>query len=149
MPSSTSLPPRKDLGRLQQMLLKAALFEEPLPGGGSARLADLGFILRHEQIHLLDEHLAGPVSLEGSVKPIVVVSLADVRREAAAHGELAYLRFLPPEADDEGEVWLTLEGQLAIGDTRQHPMGLSRLQVKLREVDGHWSLTGDTRALAG
>jgi hypothetical protein len=149
MPRQPTVPSRKDLGRLQQALLEAVLNGEPLPGGGPAQLADLGFVLRHARIHLLDEGLVGRVALEGARKPVAVVSVADLRREARAHGDIGYLHFLPPEADDAGEVWLTLEGRLVTADTGREPASLSRLQVKLRRLDGRWELTSETRALAG
>jgi hypothetical protein len=144
---SEGLPPRVELSRLQHGLLKAALLGEQLPGGGSARLADQAFILRHPQIYLSDENLAGAISLEGLPKPLRIVSGKDVRHEADVQGDVAYLRFLPPHETADG-IWLTLEARLYSGDPSQHSMGLSSVQVKLRKVDGGWELTGESRGLA-
>jgi hypothetical protein len=151
MPSSKAkgLPSKKELADVQQSVLKAVLLGEPLPGGGSAQLADLAFILGHRKINLLDENLAGPMSIKGLPKPLRVVSLEEIRREADTQDNVAYLRFLPPRAAEDGGIWVTLEGRLATSDKRQTPMGLSSIQVKLRKTGTGWEATGETRALAG
>ena len=150
MPSgSARVPPKRELARIQQMVLRAALLGEPMPDGGSVRLSDQAFILRHPEIYLLDENLAGTISIEGLPKPVRVLSRQDIRREVKAQGDVAYLTFRPPQPADDGGVWLTLEGKLETSDSNRQSMGLSSVQVELREVNGRWSATGGTRELAG
>jgi len=139
----------RELARLQGLLLKAVLLNEPLPGGaGQPRMADLSFILRHPHIYLSEENLAGKISVGGLPKPLRVVSPEEVRELAREEGDVAYLRFQPPKEEGDGEVWLTLEGRLATRDEAQSALGLSSVQVKFRKADGGWESTGETRALA-
>ena len=145
--NSEDLPRRQVIASLQEMLLRAALLGEALPGGrGPTRLADLHFILRHPHVCLSEDNLAGKPSAEGLPKPLRVMSRDELKKEAAAQGDLAYLQFRPAEPV-EGGVRLTLEGKLATGDGRQ-TAGLSSVQVKFRKVGDGWETFGDPVAMA-
>lgn len=149
MPKQESTPSDRELARLQELLLKAVLLDEPPPGGaGLPRLADLSFILRHTHVFLSEENLAGKISIEGLPKPLRVVSPEELRGLAREGGDVAYLRFQPPAGEGDGEVWLTLEGRLATRDEAQGSLGLSSVQVKFRKGGDGWQSTGETRALA-
>jgi hypothetical protein len=145
---SKSMPPGKTIARLQEMLLKAALLNQPLPGSSRPpHLPDLAFILRHPHIYLSDENLAGKISVEGLQKPLSIMSQEDLKKEVRAQGDVAYLHFRPPEEVD-GAIRLTLEGKLIMQDPNQHPMGLSSIQVKFRKVGEQWESTDEHAALA-
>ena len=145
---SKSLPAGKTLARLQEMLLKAALLNEPLPGSSRPlHLPDLQFILRHPHIYLSDENLAGKISVEGLPKPLRIMSQEDLQKAARTEADVAYLHFQPPDAVED-TVRLTLEGKLITQDPNQHPMGLSSIQVKFRKVGNRWDAEGDAAALA-
>jgi hypothetical protein len=148
--NSESSPPRKTVAHLQEVLLKAALLNQPLPGGGRpVRLSDLSFILRHQFIYVSDVNLAGEISDEGLPKPLRTVSKEEVQKLARDEGDLAYLQFRPAEELEDGVIRLTLEGRLATQDPGQHPMGLSSIQVKFRKVGDLWESTDEPTALAG
>ena len=145
---SKSTQSDKTIAHLQEMLLKAALLNQPLPGGSrQIHLSDLSFILRHPYIYLSDENLAGKISVEGLQKPLRVMTREELREAATAEGDVAYLHFQPPEEMD-GALRLTLEGKLATQDQSQHPLGLSSIQVKFRKVDDNWESVDEPIALA-
>ena len=129
--------------------MKAALLNEPLPGSSRpTRLSDLDFILRHPNIYLSEENLAGKISGEGLPKPLHITSDEELRKEAAEQGDVAYLHFRPAEQLDDDTIRLTLEGKFLTRDPGQHPLGLSSLQVKFRKVGDRWEIIDDPVAMA-
>lgn len=148
--NSKSSPSRKTVAHLQDVLLKAALLNQTLPGSSRPlRLSDLSFILRHPHIYLSDANLAGKISDEGLPKPLRVVSQEELQKLARDEGDVAYLQFRAPEQLDDGAIRLTLEGKLVTQDPGQHPMGLSSIQVKFRKAGDLWESTDEPIALAG
>jgi hypothetical protein len=141
-------PSAKTIAQLQAKLLKAALLRQPLPGSSQpVQLSDLQFIFRHPKIYLLDENLAGKISVEGLPKPLEVIKKEGLQKLAEKEGDVAYLRFQPPEVGDD-TVRLTLEGKLATKDASQNPMGLSSVQVRFRKDDKEWLSTEGPIAFA-
>jgi hypothetical protein len=129
------------LQRLQSGTVRALLGLAPLPGGGPVHFPDLPFLLRQPWIPLLDENLAGPISLgEGNVQ-LRVVSPEQLREELGRSGELSYLRFAPP-AGTAREVRLTLEVRAARPGAAGPALGLGGLVVTFTEQDGAWRVTG-------
>jgi hypothetical protein len=128
------------IGQLQEMLLRALLLNEPLPG--SRRLVefpDLSFILSQPTVIVLDENLAGSVSIEALPIPIRILSREDLLDEDAAQtqGYTAYLRFQPAKIEDN-TVGLTLQAGIVPDDPSQHALGLSGIQVKFQKIGGQW-----------
>lgn len=135
---SQSLPSDEVLRQLQETLLKAILLKERLPGGNQPIMfPDLSFILGQPTIVLVDENLAGPVTIEQPPKPIRIMSREDLLLEARTKGDIAYLLFRPPQGEDKS-VKLTLEAKIAPCDPTQLTLGLSGVQVKFQKVTGQW-----------
>jgi phage tail tube protein FII len=134
-----SLPPDEVLHHLQETLLRAALTQQPLPHNERPlNFPDLAFILRHPNIFLSGENLFGAIVVEGLPKPLRILSTEELAQEAVREGDIAYLRFQPPQATGERSISLTLEGRIATQDTQQRVMGLSGVQVKFTEDGGEW-----------
>ena len=128
----------KELGKLQETVLKAVLLGEKLPGSEqTARLPDKAFILRHPNVYVSDENLAGQFSLEGLSKPIRIVSTKTLQREAQDKTEIAYLKFSAPEVKGDA-VALTLEGKIVSADPSRVPLGLSSIHFTFKKVGDKW-----------
>jgi hypothetical protein len=121
--------------------LKAVLLRRALPGLDERVIfPDLCFILRQPTVVLLDENLAGRVTMEEPPGPVRVRSREDLVREARARGDIMYLAFRPAQREDKS-VTLTLEARIAPKDAAQLTSGLSGVQVKFEEVGGQWEAT--------
>ena len=138
MTEAGSTPPDEALGQLQEMLLRAVLSRDFLPGGRQlVEMPDLSWVLREPTVLLSNENLAGSLLLEELPVPIRITSPEDIVEEARASGDIAYLRFHP--AQEEGEVVrLTLEARIVPKDPGLHALGLSGIQANFRQDDGGW-----------
>lgn len=128
------------LGEIQRRLLDALLSGEILPGAsGPLWFPDLSFVLRHPAVALLSDNLAEDLSVEQLARPVRIVSLDTLQREAHLAGDIAYLRFHP--AETEGDMTrLTLEARIVPRDPALHPLGLGGLQIRFRRVGDHWAV---------
>ncbi len=128
----------KELRELQKTVLKAVLLGQQLPGSGQkARLPDSAFIMRHPDIYLSDENLAGRISLQGLSKPLRIVSTMALQGEVRDKGEIAYLRFSAPDMKVDTVV-LTLEGKIVSKDPNRLPLGLSSVHCTFKKVNDKW-----------
>ena len=144
---SQTLPSDEVLGRLQELVLSAALASRSLPGlDRPLRLPDIAFVLRGPAILLSNENLAGSPAPEGLPLPLRILSPEAVQEEARAQGDLAYLRFQPPMVRDD-TVSLTLEGRIA-PQSAAHPLGLGGVRVVFREDAGEWRAVDEPLSFA-
>lgn len=135
---SKSSPSDEVIRDLQEMLLKAVLLVQRLPGCNQPIIfPDLSFILNQPTIVLINENLAGTVSIEESPKPVCILSQEALLQEASTQGDINYLRFQTPIVEDNA-VRLTLEAKIAPRDPEQRTLGLGGIQVKFQEVEGQW-----------
>lgn len=136
------------LARLQRSLLEAVLLDRPLPGAGRApAFGDRDFLLARATIALLEENLAGALSLDDLPRPLRQLSRDELLEEARSEGDLPYLRFSAPEPVGEN-VRLTLTADIASADPERHILGLSSVQATFREADGDWQVEGEAVSLA-
>ena len=126
------------LGKIQRRLLEALVAGEILPGaGGPLWFPDLSFVLRHPAVALLSDNLAEDFSVEQLHRPVRIVSLATLEREARTEGDIAYFRFRP--AETEGDlIRLTLEAGIVPRDPALHPLGLGGIQIRFRRAGDEW-----------
>lgn len=137
------IPSSKELLSLQELIVKAILLGQPLPGRTQPiRFPDLSFIVSQQSIFLVDENLFGQISLDKSPRPIRIISVEDLRQESQYRGDIAYLRFQPPEVSDD-EVQMTIEAKIATRDPNKLTLGLSNFQVKFVKVEGEWKVVED------
>ena len=145
---STSLPPDKILAHLQETLLVAVLSGQSLPGSDNPiRFPDLSFVLQQPKILLLDENLAGSISLKDSPVPVRIISRDDLQKEAHAEGDRAYLHFRPPQGSADS-VRLTLEASIATQNPAQRTLGLSSMNVSFQKVGNRWQVGDEPAMLA-
>jgi hypothetical protein len=132
-----------DLLELQRTVLKAVLLRQPLPGNSEpVRFPDLSFVLRHPVIFLVDENLAGPISIEAAPEPISVVSMEQLLQEVPKYGDVAYLRFQPAGLNGD-TVSLTLEAKIATSEQNKKMLGLSSIHVTFSRVGNAWKVIDD------
>ena len=144
---SQTLPSDEVLGRLQELVLSAALAGRSLPGlDRPLRLPDVAFVLRGPAILLSNENLAGALAPEGLPLPLRILSPEVVREEARVRGDLAYLRFQPPTGGSD-TVSLTLEARIA-PQSAAHPLGLGGVRVDFREDAGEWRVADEPLSFA-
>ncbi len=133
----------KILLQLQEMLLKAVLLGQSLPGHTQPiRFPDLSFILRQPIIFLLDTNLSGPIFIREFPSPIRILSVEALLQESQTHGDITYLQFQPPEVTDDA-VRLTLEARIATRDPNQSKLGLSNISVKFLKVADEWKVVDE------
>lgn len=129
---------RGELGDLQELLLRATLRGEPLPGGHEPlRFPDLGFVLSQPEILVLDENLARPPEVEDAPKPVRVVGSEALEAERP-QDDVAYLRFGPAE-EVNGGVRINLEARIRSREGRQ-ALGLGGLQARFQRRGQDWQL---------
>ena len=139
------MPSNDEIRQLQQLLLQAAITGRNLPGGNRpVQFPDLAFITRQPAIFVLDENLAGSVSLEDSPLPLRILSRELLEEEARTRKEsVAYLAF-NNKVLSKDEVQLTLEGRIVGYDSAEAvPLGLSSIHVTFRKLGGRWEITGE------
>ncbi len=130
------------LAEAQRLLLGAVLSGTGLSGGNSpVRLPDLSFVLARTPVTVAAENLAGPQAVEGLPVAVQVRSQAALR-EGDECSDVAYLAFEPPVREGD-TLLLVLQVRLLPADPGRHPLGLSGLQVRLREAGGRWRAEGD------
>jgi hypothetical protein len=135
---SESHLPDKALGQLQGTILRSVFSRQPLPESQqSIQFPDLSFILRQSTIFLVNENLAESFSFTDSPKPLRILSLESLRREAQFQGDISYLRFQAPQVENN-VVRLTLEAKMASSNPNQQLLGLSGMQVRFQEVACQW-----------
>jgi hypothetical protein len=145
---SKSAPSDKTLAHLQKSLLESALSGQPLPGSEQPfRFPDLAFVKNQPEVFLLDENLAGSLSVEDMPVPVRVLSRDEIQRAAQAEGDRTYLSFQPPHKAD-GAVRLGLEAKIATPNPSQRAMGLSSVQVEFRKVGDDWKADDEPTMLA-
>lgn len=138
-----SIMPDEVLGQLQELLLKAVLLGQKLPGLNQVvQFPDLPFLLQESTVTLIDENLANSVSAEGVLVPVRILSLEALLKEAHAQGNIAYLRFQPLEIEDD-TVRLTLEAKICTHDPNQPILGLSGIQVTFQRISGDWQVVNE------
>lgn len=134
------IPTRKELFNLQELIVKAILLGQSLPGCTQAiRFPDLSFILNQPIIFLVDENLFGYIAIEESPRPIRILSVEDLRQECQNRGDIAYLQFQPSEVRDD-EVQVTLVARIATSDPNKQTLGLSDIHVKFVKVADEWKV---------
>jgi hypothetical protein len=132
--------------QLQETLLTAVLMHKPLPGSDQPlNFPDFSFIERQPVIYVVNENLAGPISIEGLPKPLHILSRDDLQQEARKHGDLTYFYF-HPLAKENSAVRLTLEAKLIPQNPEHYALGLGGIQVTFHEVDGRWEALGDDQS---
>lgn len=137
------MPPTDVILNLQELLLRAVLLGQLLPGQSeSVRLPDLSFVLREPVIYLAEENLAGSVTLTDLAKPLRTLTVDEVNTLARQHGDIPYLYFLAPEAKDD-EVRLTLVARIAAQDPNKQPLGLSGVHVIFVHIETGWKVMED------
>src|SRR5215207_9189274 len=125
------------LMQLQEMLLRAVLLGQPLPGYDQpVKLPDLEFITRQPDIYLVDQNLAGPITLPESPKPLQIVSIETLKQKAQK-GNIAYLQFHVTEATDS-LIRLRLEARIATGELNRGELGLSSIDVTFSKAGNEW-----------
>ncbi|MGI2908101.1 hypothetical protein [Tolypothrix sp. VBCCA 56010] len=131
------------LGQLQELVLKAILLGQRLPGiDRSVRFPDLPFVLQKSTVTLIDENLANSVSIAEISVPVRNLSQEALLEEAREQGDIAYLRFQPPGIEDN-VVRLTLEAKVCPHDSSQPVLGLSGIQVTFQKVSGNWQVVNE------
>jgi hypothetical protein len=136
------------LAGLQRSLLEAVLLDRPLPGAGRApAFGDRDFLLARPTIVLLDENLAGSLSLDGLPRPVRRLSRDELLEEARREGDVPHLRFSAPEPVGEN-VRLMLSADIASADPERHVLGLSSVLATFRAADGDWEVEGEAVSLA-
>jgi hypothetical protein len=126
------------LMQLQEMLLRAVLLGQPLPGYDQpVRIPDLEFITRQPDIYLVDQNLAGPITLPDAPKPLRIVSAETLQQEAQIKGNIAYLQFHVTEAADSS-IRLRLETRIATAEPNRGELGLSSIDVTFSKVGNEW-----------
>lgn len=134
-----STPTEKDLGILQEKLLRAVVFSETLPGGDQPLLfPDLHFILSQEIIFLSEDNLASTFNIAEFQMPMRVMSQSDLQQKASLQGDLVYLRFQPP-AVEENIVRLTLEMKLIPRNPDQQVLGFGGVQARFQK-NSRWEI---------
>ena len=132
------MPATEVILALQELLLRAVLLSQTLPGHATPlQLPDLSFILRQPEIYLADENLAGDLSATDLGKPLCILTELQVKQRARQQGDTAYLQFLESKAKN-GEVRLTLAAKIAAKDPDKHPLGLSSVQVIFHKTGSGW-----------
>jgi hypothetical protein len=138
-----SLPSDEVLRQLQETLLKAVLLSQPLPGSSQPIVfPDLSFIQHQPTIIVLDENLAGPMLIEEVPTPIRRLRRETLRQEASTQGDITYLSFRPSTLEGNA-VQLTLEAKIAPRNLKQRVLGLSGIQAKFEEFEGHWEVVDE------
>ncbi|MBD2068240.1 hypothetical protein H6F93_12030 [Leptolyngbya sp. FACHB-671] len=131
------------LGRLQELLLEAVLLGQELPGfDQSVQFPDLSFLLEESIVTLIDENLANSISFEEISIPVRILSQEALLEEGYEKGNVAYLRFQPPEIEDNA-VRLTLEAKIYSHDSSQFALGLSGIQVTFQRISGDWQVVNE------
>lgn len=131
------------IGQLQELVLKAILLGQRLPGiDRSVRFPDLPFVLQKSTVTLIDENLANSVSIAGISVPVRILSQEALLEEAREQGDIAYLRFQPPGIEDN-VVRLTLEAKVCPHDSSQPVLGLSGIQVTFQKISGNWQVVNE------
>jgi hypothetical protein len=140
--------PESELLHLAEMMLRAIVSGEPLPGCDQPiRFPDLAFVLNQPNVMVVNENILGfPTNLNLS-KPVQIVSRQSLLRQAGELGDIYYLHFRRPQIKGD-TVQLTLEAKIAPRDPHQPLLGLSGLQVTFKKVDGKWQALGEDRSFA-
>lgn len=136
------MPSNEVVLHLQEMLLKAVLSGESLPGHDQPiKLPDQEFIKRQPVIYLADKNLQGSSSSlkVATSKPIRIVSTETLGEESKMQGNITYLQFQPPEVTED-RVRLTLEARIATGERDQKELGLSSIQIAFSKVGDEWEV---------
>ncbi len=143
-----SLPTNDEIRQLQELLLAAVLAGHALPGGTRpVQFPDLSFVTNQPRIIVVDENLAGPISIASAPKPVEILSREAFEAPASRLADVAYLRFQPPQLE-ESTVQLTLEAKIAPRNPGQPALGLSGVQVTFQKVAGLWRVIEEPRFFA-
>jgi len=138
-----SIMPDEVLGQLQELFLKAVLLGQKLPGLNQVvQFPDLPFLLQESTVNLIDENLANSVSITKITVPVRILSQEALLEEAHEEGDIAYLRFQPPEMEDS-TVRLTLEARIFPQNPNQPVLGLSGIQVTFHRILGIWQVVNE------
>jgi hypothetical protein len=120
------------------MVLDSVFGGRALPGTNAPlSLPDLGFVLRHDNILIADEGMAGSLSGDALPKPMRLMSRAALTSESC-DAELAYLKF-NNQVLDQDAVRVTLETRLLSGKSDPAGLGLSSVHVVFRKKNGAWT----------
>ena len=131
------------LGQLQELLLKAVLLGQKLPGLNQVvQFPDLPFLLQESTVTLIDENLANSVTITKITVSVRILSQEALLEEAHEEGDIAYLRFQPPEMEDN-TVRLTLEARICPQNPNQPVLGLSGIQVTFHRILGIWQVVDE------
>ncbi|MBW4450574.1 MAG: hypothetical protein KME38_28040 [Spirirestis rafaelensis WJT71-NPBG6] len=131
------------LGQLQELVLKAILLGQRLPGiDQSVRFPDLPFLLQKSTVTLIDENLANSVSIAEISVPVRILPQEALLEKAHEQGDIAYLRFQPPGIEDN-VVRLTLKADICPQDSSQPVLGLSGIQVTFQKISGNWQVVNE------
>jgi hypothetical protein len=134
---------QREIGQLQQNLLRSVLTGQPLPGSTRPiNFPDLSFVLRQPTILVNNANLATPLAMQEHPKPMRIVSQRDIDLEAQSQGDVTFFQFQPPKVS-ENEVELTLEARIARRPPEKGMLGLSNLHVKFRKLAGKWESVGE------
>ena len=138
-----SIMPDEVLGQLQELLLKAVLLGQQLPGTDQPiRFPDLPFILRQSPVLLIDENVANSISIKEVSTPVRILSQETLLQEARTRGDITYLHFQPLRVEDD-IVQLTIEAKICPRNPGQPILGLSGVQVMFQKVSGEWQVVGE------
>ena len=131
------------IAELQELLLRAVLLGHSLPGvPGPVQLPDLDFVLREPVIYIVEQNVAGPLSVAGLAQPLEIVAEEKIKERALRHGDTAYLQFLAPETKN-GSVGLSLVAKMAARDSNRQPLGLSGVHVVFVRKEAGWEVVED------
>ncbi|MCX6633286.1 MAG: hypothetical protein NTW28_37295 [Candidatus Solibacter sp.] len=139
------MPSNDEIRQLQEILLTAVMTGRALPGATRpVNFPDLAFIMGHPAVFLLDENLAGSISVEDSPLPLRILSRELLLEESRnREKDIAYLAFNYRALGEDG-LQLTLEGKILPHDPNHAGvLGLSSIHVTFRKAAGTWEVAGD------
>lgn len=138
---------QEDLREVQELLLRAVLRGEMLPGSRDlTAFPDLRFVMDQPEIVLSDENLAGRLGVEDAPRPVRVAPRSELL-ERGGQEDRVYLRFGPPQSTGD-TVMITLEARIVSGDPGRHALGLGGIQVRFQRVGSSWQVVQPPEAFA-
>ena len=133
---------RELITRLQSILLRSVLRQQPLPGQTQpVWFPDLAFLTESPSVLISDANITGQFDIVGIDKPVEIVPESEIREAAARSGDRVYVRFQPAE-EVEGQIRIVMEVRIAPTEPDLQPLGLGGIRATFtRKPDGNWEVT--------
>lgn len=137
------------IAQLQSILMRSVLNQQPLPGQTAPiRFPDLAFILEAATVLVSDENVPDEFDAKGLGKPVEIIPEQEIRRKAAAKGDMPYVYFQPAE-QTEKEVRLVMEVRMALKEPHIEPLGLGAISTTFVRIDhGDWQVISTPMVIA-